>query len=102
MSFRVFVKNHLVLSIGFAAALLLFLGALSVVFTQGTFVDSSSGCGDWMPVENPETGDTFESVSDLEEFVEGREASLPNDLELEVMNGVVHQKLGCVNMVEGM
>jgi hypothetical protein len=76
------------------------LGAAAVLvapgFFQGTFVDDQ-GCP-WRPVENPENGDNFTSTSQLYEYLDSRDvASLPDDVELQVRDGVVYQKIsdGC-------
>lgn len=96
MGLRSFLIDH---PYAAGASLLVLLGAAAVLvapgFFQGSFVDDQ-GCP-WRPVENPETGGNFTSTSQVYEYLDSREASLPDDVELQVRDGVVYQKIsdGC-------
>jgi len=92
-----FVKRRLLVYLFGLFIVLAGLGILAVNFSQGTFVDDQ-GCN-WVPMENPETGEAFTSESGLEDYFEENGETIPDSLELQVRNGVLHQKVEC--SVEG-
>ena len=96
-----FVKDHPVISALSVFAVIGLLAVLASIYSTGTLVDSSSGCGEWMELTYPETGEAFTSVSEFENFVEENGGTAPEDLNVQMQDGVLHQKLACVNMEKG-
>ena len=70
------------------------LAVTAVTYSQATFVDDQ-GCK-WVPVENPETGEPFSSEGKFEGYLQEQGKQMP-DIQLQVRDGVLHQKLTCVN-----
>jgi hypothetical protein len=95
MDFPGYVKEHPVISALVFFAVFGTLAYTAANFAQGTFV-GNQGCK-WDPVENPETNESFSSVSELEDYAEEHGESIPENLQLQVRDGVLHQKMTCVN-----
>jgi len=100
MEVRGFLGDHPYLSGGAVlavAAVILFVAAPG--FLQGTFVDDQ-GCP-WRPVNNPKTGGNFTSESDYREYVQDQGQTLPDDVRLQVRDGVLYQNAGGCGGVGG-
>lgn len=89
------VKSHPVISVVLVSAVIAALGLLAVNFSQGTFVDDQ-GC-QWVPMKHPETGEVFTSETGLQNYFQDHGEQVPDSLQLQVRDGVLHKKLTCVN-----
>jgi hypothetical protein len=88
-----FVKSPLVVYLVAVFAVLAVIGVLALNFSQGTFVDDQ-GCK-WIPMENPETDEPFTSESELQNYFESYGEQVPDGLQVQVRDGVLHQKTIC-------
>lgn len=95
MSFLDVVKDHPVVSTVLIFSVFAALGVLAFNFSQATFVDEQ-GCK-WVPMKHPETGEAFTSKSGLQDYFEEQGKQVPEDLQLQVGDGVLHRKLICSN-----
>lgn len=93
MGLRSFHSDHPVAA---PIALMLVISVLGVVavitatgFFQGTLFGGDAGC-EWSPVEVEETGQTFTSIDEVREYNGGK---IPEGFEVEIRDGVVHQRL---------
>lgn len=84
------VKDQPVVSAFLVLGVLGGLAVLAVNFSQGTFVDDE-GCG-WTAFNNPEGGN-FTSRAEVQTYFEENGRQVPDQLELDVRDGTVYQKI---------
>lgn len=92
MSLPSFIRNRPVIS-GFVTLLFVgVLGAAAFTFAQGTLFGGDAGC-EWSTVEVEDTGQTFSSMEDLQEYQDSKGEEIPETHEVMVRDGVVQQRL---------
>jgi hypothetical protein len=61
-------------------------------FSQGTILTGDSGC-EWSPVTVEETGQTFSTMNELNDYLDRTGESIPEGFETQVRDGLVQQRL---------